>query len=135
MRCSRPTYLVVVFMGVRRDDGVWLLGTACHFIGPMMLLMEYLRRSESCCLPSIGHSVGRMGAAWAGGAGCSRGGGMVRLLYLRVMFKITKFKCKIDQKILDNNLVAIVLIKPICAYVSITFCVFSRILFDGLLCT
>jgi hypothetical protein len=69
---------------------------------------------------------------WAqrGRDGCS----MVRLLYLRVMFKITKFKC-MDQKILDNNLVAIVLIKPICAYVSITFCVFSRILFDGLLCT
>jgi hypothetical protein len=51
------------------------IGSACHFIGLMMLLMEYLRRSESCCLPSIGHSVGGMGAAWAGGADCGRGGG------------------------------------------------------------
>ena len=43
----------------------------------------------------------------------------------RVMFQITKFKYIMDQKIMDNNLVAIVLIKPICAYVSITFCVLA----------
>ena len=84
MRCSRPTYLVVVFMGVRRDDGVWLLGTACHFIGPMMLSMETLCQSMDGLLRRIQKLVDlpwradrlwggvdraafhRLGAPWAG---------------------------------------------------------------------